>query len=95
MFAKVTDFCKHLIKARRGGNPYRGYLSILPYSTHGEMAGIPSSLIKRMRETMFEERAFLSRLHLNILDQKVWMKAVYDPLAGSLTYGYLPKFALA
>ena len=68
---------------------------MLPYSTHGEMAGIPRSLIKRMRETMFEERAFLSRLHLNILDQKVWMKAVYDPLAGSLTYGYLPKFALA
>ncbi len=67
----------------------------LPYSTHGEMAGITRSLIKRMRETMFQERAFLSRLHLNILDQKVWMKAIYDSLAGSLTYGYLPKFALA
>ena len=51
--------------------------------------------IKRMRETMFQERVLLSRLHLNIIDQKVWMKAVYDPLAGSITYGYLPKFALA
>ena len=64
-------------------------------STHGEMAGIPSFLIEGMREKMFQERAFLSRLHLKAIDQKVWMKAVYDPLAGSITYGYLPKFALA
>jgi len=42
---------------------------------------------------MFTKRAFLSRLSLAAIDLWVWMKRVYDPIAGHPTIGYLPKYA--
>ena len=62
--------------------------------THAERAGIARELIARARKTMFTVRAFLSRIRLLPIDEKIWKKQVYDPKAGRIIQGYLPKFAL-
>ncbi len=61
--------------------------------THGEVAGIDKNRIAFLRERMYKTRAFLTRLVLNALDWKVWMKAAFDPYCGKITYGYVPRFA--
>ena len=61
--------------------------------THAEMAGIDRDVLERGRTMMFTRRAFLSRLSLAAIDLWVWMKRVYDPIAGHPTIGYLPKYA--
>ncbi|MCP5452406.1 MAG: hypothetical protein H7A27_00330 [Spirochaetaceae bacterium] len=61
--------------------------------THAEMAGIDRDVLERGRTMMFTKRAFLSRLSLAAIDLWVWMKRVYDPIAGHPTIGYLPKYA--
>lgn len=61
--------------------------------THAEMAGIDHGALKRGRVMMFTKRAFLSRLNLVAIDLWLWMKRVYDPIAGHPTIGYLPKYA--
>jgi hypothetical protein len=61
--------------------------------THGEVAGIDKDRIASLRGNMFKARAFLTHLVLNALDWKVWMKAVYDPYCGKISYGYVPRFA--
>ncbi|SLM10005.1 hypothetical protein SPIROBIBN47_110001 [uncultured spirochete] len=42
---------------------------------------------------MFRERAFVSRLSLDLLDQKLWKRAFSTPLKTSAEY--LPRYALA
>jgi len=60
--------------------------------THGEVAGIPASLIATVRTTMFSSRAFLSLLPLDTCEHKLWEKTFPSP--GKLTPDYLPRFAL-
>jgi hypothetical protein len=61
--------------------------------THGEAAGIPRELVAMGRAWMFRERAFVSRLSLDLLDQKLWKRAFSTPLKTSAEY--LPRYALA
>ncbi len=61
--------------------------------THAEAAGIPRELVATGRAWMFRERAFLSRLSLDLLDQKLWKRAFSTPLKTSAEY--LPRYALA
>lgn len=62
--------------------------------TAAAMAGIPKRDVRRLRHWMFTRRAFYSHLDLRDLDWKIWMCTVYDPIAGDMTRGYLPKYAL-
>jgi len=45
------------------------------------------------RAWMFRERAFVSRLSLDLLDQKLWKREFPTPLKTSAEY--LPRYALA
>jgi hypothetical protein len=42
---------------------------------------------------MFTRRSFLSHLHLATIDFKIWSKATFSPLAGTVVSGKLPLFA--
>ncbi|PKL06966.1 MAG: hypothetical protein CVV51_14855, partial [Spirochaetae bacterium HGW-Spirochaetae-7] len=58
--------------------------------THAEAAGIPRQLVATGRSWMFRERAFVSRLSLDALDQKLWKRAFPTPLKTSAEY--LPRY---
>ena len=63
--------------------------------TSAEVAGVPKEEIERQRKLMYSQRAFLSRLNLKAADFKIWVKEVWDPVAGGLKRAYLPEFANA
>lgn len=61
--------------------------------THAEAAGIPRHLVAAGRLWMFRERAFLTRLSLDPLDEKFWKREFATPLKAKAEY--LPRYALA
>jgi hypothetical protein len=62
-------------------------------ATAAEKAGISCDEQSRLRQLMFTRRSFLSHLHLATIDFKIWSKATFSPLAGTLVRGSLPAFA--
>ena len=62
-------------------------------ATHAEMAGIRTEAVKQERRHMFKDRAFLSRLELDSIETRIWLKRI--PTPGRNGSGYLPKFAVA
>lgn len=63
--------------------------------TAAEVAGVPGSDIRRLRSCFFTRRAFLSKLLLQPIDLKIWLKELWDPVVGGLRRAYTPRFALA
>jgi hypothetical protein len=47
--------------------------------THAQEAGVPRDRIGRVRERMFNKRAFLSLLSLSPLERRIWMKGFPTP----------------
>jgi len=63
--------------------------------THAEIAGIALARLTLMRNRMFEQRFFLSRLSLLPIDVRVWMKAIQEPIIRTMTRRIVPKYAAA
>ena len=61
--------------------------------THAEAAGIPGESTRWAREEMFGRRAFLSRLGLGPVEERIWRKSSRTPLAPGPAP--LPAYALA
>ena len=61
--------------------------------THGEESGIPRREIERARRRMFKVRAFLSLIHLDAIETKIWMRNF--PTPGNDETAYFPKYALS
>jgi hypothetical protein len=57
------------------------------------MAGIRTEAVKQERRHMFKDRAFLSRLELDSVETRIWLKRI--PTPGRNGSDYLPKFAVA
>jgi len=49
--------------------------------------------VKQERRHMFKDRAFLSRLELDSIETRIWLKRI--PTPGRNGSDYLPKFAVA
>jgi len=58
---------------------------------HAEEAGIPGSLIADERSKMFAQRAFLSLIHLDRVEERLWKKLF--PTPGDSAKPRLPAFA--
>jgi hypothetical protein len=61
--------------------------------THAEEAGIPPAVVECMRQRLFLERAFLSRISLDRTERRIWAKAF--PTPGRFGTAYLPAYASA
>ncbi|HOE99570.1 MAG TPA: hypothetical protein PKW91_07475, partial [Rectinema sp.] len=61
--------------------------------THAEVAGIERKAICKAREKQFQERAFLSRAGLSLLDKKLWLRSFPTPLKRKAEY--VPAYAYA
>lgn len=64
-------------------------------TTHAEEAGIDAKVIREARLSMFTRRAFLSRLKLDPIDRRVWMKETFSPEKGCFVSAPLPHFAVS
>ena len=63
--------------------------------THAEIAGIARQHLLRLRPAMFKVRAFLSRLTLLPVDERVWLQNIYEPIPRTPRRPRLQKFAIA
>lgn len=61
--------------------------------THGELAGISAEVLMGLRETVYEDRAFLSRINLSPSGRRAWLMDHPTPLKRG--HDYVPAFAAA
>lgn len=77
-------------------NYFKRYLIAWPVhrnETAAVMAGMEEQAVRRLRSHMYTRRTFLSRMHLDHIDLKVWKKTVFSVETGGLTNGSLPRYA--
>ena len=73
--------------------PFRISSKLRLAATHAEAAGIDPDRVIQLSRTMFEERAFLSRIRLSPPLDRMWRKLAATPCTSGVVY--LPHYAIA